>query len=377
LVSQNPFNFCFSFFVFPWISFTTVPPDQLHILFPIFPSLSPKEVFGHFRWWVGLSDEGDIIPFDYFTGDGEEERRRRERREKKKKKKYEWDLPRRSMTYMSASVQFLVSSPAPVLPIPFPSSRSSPSSSPSRRMPSSGSSTTRLESPTVVRGSSSSATSFNSMFEGSTLSPPDSATSSRSNSSLSAYPESFSSIEGISAATGVCNGLQTSVRILQECRLSLIHIPLHLYPHFVQAILSLILPSISPSSEDRKAWGGRRGSEETRGYMGGDGDDDDRPYGSDYEDEDLAPGYHSAGRPSHSIENFVNVAVTPVECSVVCSAEQVENLFTPIIQTLSSCHREEVSISEDEFVAIQVDGEGLDAGQRVLDLTSPLALAGV
>jgi len=113
------------------------------------------------------------------------------------------------------------------------------------------------------------------------------------------------------------------------------------------------------------------------GDDGDDDDDDDRAYGSDYEDEDLAPDYPSAGRPSSSIENFINVSVTPVECSIVCSAEQVETLFMPIIQTLSSTHREEVKISEDEFVAIQVDGEGLDAGQRVLDLTSPLALAGV
>ncbi|RPB03426.1 hypothetical protein L873DRAFT_1826119 [Choiromyces venosus 120613-1] len=141
--------------------------------------------------------------------------------------------------------------------------------------------------------------------------------------------------------------MSASIQFL-ECRLSLIHIPLHLYPHFVQAILSLILPSISSSSEERKAW-----------------------------DEDLVPDYHSAGRPSSSIRNFVNISVTPVECSVVCSTVQVENLFAPIIQTLSSSHREEVKISEDEFVAIQVDGEGLDAGQRVLDLTSPLALAGV
>ncbi|CAZ86339.1 unnamed protein product [Tuber melanosporum] len=141
--------------------------------------------------------------------------------------------------------------------------------------------------------------------------------------------------------------MSASIQFL-ECRLSLIHIPLHLYPHFVQAVLSLILPSISPSPEDGKPW-----------------------------DEGLVPGYYSTGRSSSKSKNFVNISVTPVECSVVCSTEQVENLFAPIIQTLSSSHREEVRISEDEFVAIQVDGEGLDAGQRVLDLTSPLALAGV
>ena len=31
----------------------------------------------------------------------------------------------------------------------------------------------------------------------------------------------------------------------------------------------------------------------------------------------------------------------------------------------------------EDFVVMQVDGEGLEAGQRVLELTSPLALAGM
>ncbi|RMZ84058.1 hypothetical protein DV737_g1271, partial [Chaetothyriales sp. CBS 132003] len=36
-----------------------------------------------------------------------------------------------------------------------------------------------------------------------------------------------------------------------------------------------------------------------------------------------------------------------------------------------------VEISYEEYTAIQVDGQGLDAGQRVLELTSPLAMAGI
>jgi hypothetical protein len=36
-----------------------------------------------------------------------------------------------------------------------------------------------------------------------------------------------------------------------------------------------------------------------------------------------------------------------------------------------------VQISLEDFNVIQVDGQGLDAGQRVLELTSPLALAGM
>jgi len=73
----------------------------------------------------------------------------------------------------------------------------------------------------------------------------------------------------------------------------------------------------------------------------------------------------------------VNISVTPVECSVVCSKELVERLFRPIINRLSSSTKGDVVIGEDDFVVLQVDGEGLDAGKRVLDLTSPLAFAGM
>ena len=72
--------------------------------------------------------------------------------------------------------------------------------------------------------------------------------------------------------------------------------------------------------------------------------------------------------------DFVNISITPVECSVVCSTEATSKLFTPIIEQLRSS---DVVIGVDEFVVLQVDGEGQDAGRRVLDLTSPLAFAGM
>ena len=34
-------------------------------------------------------------------------------------------------------------------------------------------------------------------------------------------------------------------------------------------------------------------------------------------------------------------------------------------------------ISREDYMVIQVDGQGLDAGQRVLELTRPLAMAGM
>lgn len=38
---------------------------------------------------------------------------------------------------------------------------------------------------------------------------------------------------------------------------------------------------------------------------------------------------------------------------------------------------QKVWISDDDFIAMQVEGQGLDAGRRVLELTGPLALAGM
>lgn len=145
-------------------------------------------------------------------------------------------------------------------------------------------------------------------------------------------------------------GLRTTARILQDCNLSLTHIPLHLYPHFVQAILSLLLP-LSGSTA--------RSSESFASY-----DDRSQPIIS----------IEEAIKEAH---DFVNISVTPIECSVVCPKESVERLFRPIIDRLNSSTKGDVLIAEDDFVVIQVDGEGLDAGKRVLDLTSPLAFAGM
>jgi cellobiose dehydrogenase (acceptor) len=74
---------------------------------------------------------------------------------------------------------------------------------------------------------------------------------------------------------------------------------------------------------------------------------------------------------------FVNVSVTPNECSVVCPREKAETLFRPLLKQLSPELQQDITISEEDFSVITIGGEGLEAGQRVLDLTSPLALAGI
>lgn len=129
----------------------------------------------------------------------------------------------------------------------------------------------------------------------------------------------------------------------KDTQLALIHIPLHLYSSFLQTVLQLLLPNVSKdvslSNDDNGAV---------------------QPH-----------------RPWPYEHPFLNISVTPVECSIVCSRSLATDLFTPILNRLDSNSRNQVNITSDDFIVMQIDGEGLDAGQRVLELTSPLALAGM
>lgn len=123
--------------------------------------------------------------------------------------------------------------------------------------------------------------------------------------------------------------------------MSLIHIPLPLYPYFVQAILRLLFLSDDDDHERHAAEVGRHDRE-----------------------------------PWASWHRFLNISVTPVECSLVCSRQHAQEIVVPLLNGLGH-FKDHVSISTDDYLAIQVDGDGLDAGRRVVELTSPLALAGM
>ncbi|TKA81238.1 hypothetical protein B0A55_02376, partial [Friedmanniomyces simplex] len=56
---------------------------------------------------------------------------------------------------------------------------------------------------------------------------------------------------------------------------------------------------------------------------------------------------------------------------------QAEELFNPVLDNLDASARRIVSISSDDYSVITIGGPGLEAGERVLDLTSPLAIAGI
>lgn len=130
---------------------------------------------------------------------------------------------------------------------------------------------------------------------------------------------------------------------LQDTQLALIHIPLHLYSSFLQPILQLLFPAVSSD-------GSRPSSSESNHHVR-------RSWAYEYP--------------------FVNISVTPIECSVACSRSLARDLFVPARNALDAASRDRVSITTEDYVVMQVDGEGLDAGQRVLELTSPLALAGM
>ncbi|KAI4163659.1 MAG: hypothetical protein LQ342_002693 [Letrouitia transgressa] len=131
-----------------------------------------------------------------------------------------------------------------------------------------------------------------------------------------------------------------------DAQLSLVHIPLAQYQHYLQVILKLLFPVPADESEAR---------------VHGPGQSD----------------------PSSSWANqhpFFNVSITPIECSIVCSKTLAQELLSPAIDSfrhITNDRSDQATISSESFVVISVEGEGLEAGQRVLELTSPLALAGM
>ncbi|KAJ4377303.1 hypothetical protein N0V83_000127 [Neocucurbitaria cava] len=134
--------------------------------------------------------------------------------------------------------------------------------------------------------------------------------------------------------------LSANIQFL-DTQLALIHIPLHLYRNFLQSILQLLLPNAT-----------RNGFDNDSGAV--------QP---------------PTGWPNE--HPFVNISITPVECSIVCSRTLASELFVPVFNLLDAQSKSQMAITSEDFVVMQVDGEGLDAGQRVLELTSPLALAGI
>lgn len=123
---------------------------------------------------------------------------------------------------------------------------------------------------------------------------------------------------------------------------TLIHIPLNLYSTLLQPILRVLLPQSQSVSGPRDS-----------------------------------PEYELQGLTADGQHGFLNISVTPIECSLVCHSSWAKNVFEPVLQTLSREAAKTVSISKDSYMILSVISAGLDAAGRVMELTSPLALAGI
>ncbi|KAJ0142318.1 hypothetical protein CTA2_1417 [Colletotrichum tanaceti] len=123
---------------------------------------------------------------------------------------------------------------------------------------------------------------------------------------------------------------------------TLIHIPLDLYSVLLQPILRVLLPQ----TQTLKASKGE-------------------------------PEHELEGLNAESQHGFLNISVTPMECSVVCHSSWAKNVFEPAIDDLPKDIAKSVSISKDTYLVLSVISAGMDAAGRVMELTSPLALAGI
>ncbi|KAJ5609386.1 hypothetical protein N7528_009953 [Penicillium herquei] len=148
--------------------------------------------------------------------------------------------------------------------------------------------------------------------------------------------------------------IDAQVHFVEE-RLALIHIPLELYAYFCKCVLRLIYDEIAPLDEDQKTH-----------------EDDDGDFEDFEDDSEKGSEYHQPA--------FLNVSITPVEVSVICPRRLVDKYFEPSLKELDQLDsqlRSRLVVSENDYIAMQVLGQGLEAGKRVLELTSPLAMAGI
>lgn len=127
----------------------------------------------------------------------------------------------------------------------------------------------------------------------------------------------------------------------QDGEFSLIHISLALYPYFLQPILRVFMPHEEPDNGDN----------------------------------DLA-----ADLSRISITEklpFLNISITPIECSVVCTTDLASHYFLPAIEALPTDCKDQVSILKNPYMIFSVNSGSMESGQRVIQLTAPLAMAGI
>ena len=152
----------------------------------------------------------------------------------------------------------------------------------------------------------------------------------------------FTSIKPIlTTSTSPPTSNSTNNPTKQEGQFSLIHIPLTLYASLLQPILRILLPHGGPTHTP------------------------------------LDPEGPLSGLSEDNKHHFLNISVTPLECSIVCHVSWAQNVFAPLISRLPPHQAKQCHISKDTYIVFSVNSAGMEAGQRVMDLTAPLAMAAI
>ncbi|CDK25419.1 unnamed protein product [Kuraishia capsulata CBS 1993] len=184
---------------------------------------------------------------------------------------------------------------------------------------------------------------------------------------------------------------------LFKTRLSIVSIPRSQYWLFSQGILQLLHNVASHDLHDSDSE-----YEKVSGDSSDEDDDDDsRSYSSagvgsstmsssrlaqsrNTDNSPTKPRTQAAGydSDSHSQDSsieedddglFLHVAFTPDEVTVICSSSFVKSLFDQPLESKDS----RAQVLPDSYLALQVGGDGLSIGKRVLELTQPLSEAGI
>lgn len=128
----------------------------------------------------------------------------------------------------------------------------------------------------------------------------------------------------------------------QKGSYNLIYFPHELYPYLVQPIIRTLIPQTQ-----------------------------------DLHIATHAPEHALDGLTPDQQHRFLNISITPIECSLVVHASWAAAVFGPVIARLPAHLGAQVHVSTDTYMILSVIAAGLDPAGRVMELSSPLALAGI
>ncbi|PFH58510.1 hypothetical protein XA68_13574 [Ophiocordyceps unilateralis] len=123
---------------------------------------------------------------------------------------------------------------------------------------------------------------------------------------------------------------------------NLIYIPLELFRQFLQPILRVLLPQTQSLDASPQC-----------------------------------PEHELEGLTADNQHGFLNISITPLEVSIVAHASWSRNVLEPVIDALPRHQAASVSVFRDAYMVLCIISADLDAAGRVMELSSPLALAGV